>query len=184
MDELVPAKKFQYTLTGIEFDPQLTFEEWAAIGGGLLELHYMTPIRIGIWLCEGERRWGETFAQAVDITHLSVDTLAHYKSTMSRVPAEVRQPGLTLSHYRTVAALPLEDQKKYLDEAHANNLSVRELNSLVAAEELMGKDHRLHGMKAKIKLRPHCAVCGAMDVPLVTLCHQCKKGDHQCMNPK
>lgn len=160
MSEIGPVKKFWYTPTGIEFDPGLTIEEWAAIGEGLLELHYMTPIRLGIWLCEGEQKFGETYAQAVEITHLSVDTLAHYKSTMGRVPPEVRQSGLTLSHYREVVKLPIKDQGRFLKEAFDQKLSVRKLAELVSGKPIVE--------------RRCCHQCGRVGVPLITICEDCK----------
>lgn len=132
--ELEPRKKFRLLPTGAEFEEELTQVEWANVGIDLFNIHAMTPIWIGDWLNWGEGKWGEMYAQAVDITKLSVDTLAHYRSTMGRIPKENRREGLSFSHYREVAKLPVEEQKLVLDRIVQDKLSVRGLRSAMAGE--------------------------------------------------
>jgi hypothetical protein len=157
--EIGEPKKFSMDSTGLTVQEGITFEEWSEIGRGLFEVHAMSPIWIGDWLNEGEKRWGETYAQAVDITKLSVDTLAHYRSVMGSVPRSVRYPGGTLSHYRVVAGLPTEEQSKILKEAAEQNLSVRALMVRTGAVG-SGPKRSCHG-------------CGKSDVQLVLVCQEC-----------
>lgn len=168
MDELsVPKKKFRLLDTGANFEEDISFEEWRQAGAGLFEIHKMSAVWIGDWLTTGERKFGETFSDALEITGLSIDSLAHYRSTMGRVPPEVRQPGLSLSHYREVAKLPTEDQARFLKEAAEKQLSVRKLAELVSGKPIVE--------------RRCCHRCGRTGVSLVTICNDCNsnQGENQ-----
>lgn len=92
----------------------MTYEEWAAVGATMQTINRMSAIWLGDWLCEGERRYGETYAEAILFTDKSIEQLTQYKWVMGSVPREVRQPGLSFTHYRLVAKLPLERQRDLL----------------------------------------------------------------------
>ena len=137
MGELSPFNNSKFRL-GNGFlevvDETLSFAEWEEFGKGLVLIHNLSPLWIGDWLCEGDRRWGEMYAQAEAITGLSVDTLSHYKYVASSVPKENRIVGLKLSHYRAVAKMPVGEQKEVLEDAAKDKLTVAELKLKIAVE--------------------------------------------------
>ena len=57
-------------VTPVSWQPptELTFEEWTAIGNTLQQVGASLNWWIGDWLNYGERKWGEMYAQAVEVT--------------------------------------------------------------------------------------------------------------------
>lgn len=111
-----------------------TYEEWAAFAKPLGALVKQSLWLLGDWLIAGEQRFGEMYAQALDLTGLDYDTLRTAKWLAGRFPPERRRDNLTWSHHREVAALPVEQQERLLDLAAPTDanpqmprLSTREL---------------------------------------------------------
>lgn len=87
-----------------------SYESWAARGLELMHAHNRTCWELGDWLNEGERKWGETYAQAHDATLISYQTLANYSWVTREYPADTdaRQykDDLSFSHHKVALGLP------------------------------------------------------------------------------
>lgn len=110
---------------------QMTYDEWRTIGATMQQLSRYIPMWLGDWLNEGERRYGETYTEAILFTDRSIEQLQQYKWVMGKVPISVRQDNLTFTHYRLVAKLPEDEQAHWLAIAHKNELSTEELRQLI-----------------------------------------------------
>lgn len=84
----------------------------------------------------GEHKWPEEYAQAIDglRTHLRPKTLTNAMRVCKAVKAEVRGQKLTLGHLDAIARLPETDQKKMVEIAEAEDLTVAALRKIVKIE--------------------------------------------------
>ena len=137
--------KFSITPTGIQFNDDITEQEWAALGQQLGEIHNSMSFAIGDWINYANNRWGERYDEAMSITGLSYQTLALYSHVSRKVQFFTRVKNLDHSIHRTVAKLKDPDEQKYwLDLAQKKNLSVRRLiksinfGRLATEEEVQG----------------------------------------------
>jgi N6-adenosine-specific RNA methylase IME4 len=82
---------------------------------------------IGDWLNYGERRYGEKYSQGVEATGLEYQTLANFAWVARRVEPSRRREDLSWGHHAEIAALEPGEQDRLLEQAVAEELSVREL---------------------------------------------------------
>lgn len=100
-------------LTGVD----LTWERYVGVLALLGTLHRRIAFYVGDALNDGERRFGEAMAQAVDVLGMSEHTLVNRRWVCSRVPPARRRPELSFSHHDAVAALGPREQRRWLSEA-------------------------------------------------------------------
>jgi len=117
------------TPTGLVLPSDLTYEEYEAVGFALSLLKRKVTWAIADWIIYGERRFGERYAQACEVTGLAKGTLMNYVSTGLRVPPERRRAGLGMGHHTEVAKLEPQEQIEWLDKAATNGWSREELRS-------------------------------------------------------
>lgn len=123
---LVPGVKLH--TTGLTLPPRLTFEEWTNVGAWLLHVGRAINWAIGDWLADGERRYGETYAQAADVTGYEEPTLMTMAWVARKVTTSIRSENLSWSHHREVASLEDAAEMRYwLNQAEEGNWSVRML---------------------------------------------------------
>ena len=106
---------------------EMSFEQWQNLGATLQQIDASLPWWIGDWLNYGEWAWGEAYAQAVEITGMSVDRLNNYKWIANKIDVAQRREDLSWSHHRAVAAFDPELQADWLERAIENGWSVNEL---------------------------------------------------------
>jgi hypothetical protein len=132
---LIPLPSFQVTRLGLLLTDVPEYDEWAAMGlqlqGLARSLHWLT----GDWLNIGEREYGETYAQAIEATGYSVQTLMNAKYVCARIPIERRRENLSYSHHAEVASLPPDEQDAWLDQAEQEGWSRSELRKQVTQRE-------------------------------------------------
>lgn len=112
----------------------LSFEEWADQGRRLGTLGRTAGWWIGDWLIFGNDVYGERYARAKRITGYDVQTLMNMVYVASRFEISRRRETLSWSHHAEVAALPPEDQDRWLDRAEADRLSVKCLRDALRYE--------------------------------------------------
>lgn len=87
-----------------------TYEQWAARGLELMRQHNRTCWMLGDWINEGEKAWGEKYAQAHEDTLISYGTLANYAWVTREYPpdTDARQfeNDLSFSHHKVALGLP------------------------------------------------------------------------------
>jgi N6-adenosine-specific RNA methylase IME4 len=122
----------QATRTGWQLPEALTFEEWDACGRGLDHVDGALMWWRGDWLRFGERKYGETYAQAIETTGDNYQTLRNAQWVAGAFELSRRRDILSWSHHAEVAGI--EDaatQDRFLDEAESENLSKRQLRQRV-----------------------------------------------------
>lgn len=112
----------------------LTFNEWLDVGYLLKDIHGSIMFWLGDWLNYGENRYGETYAQAVEVSGYSPQTLADAKWVASRIKPSFRNETLSFAHHRAVAPLNQKDQSKWLKKAQADKLTSSVLRLAVRGE--------------------------------------------------
>lgn len=117
--------------------PEATpFDEWSSIGRTLQQMERSVMWWIGDWLRFGERKYGETYSQAIEATGLKTDALRQAKWVAEQYPETVtRVTDLSWTHHREAAALPQEERQAVLEYAASEKLSTRELRALCSQEK-------------------------------------------------
>jgi hypothetical protein len=143
-------ENFKFTLTGLEVVGKPTFPHCERKYIELSELKRLTPIWLGDMLNYMEKVYGDKYAQVLDPTGYSYQTAANQKSVMGKVSPEVRQPGLTFTHYRIASPFERSEQRKLLKKAKDENLNTTAFNHLARIEKRKAE----HGtLPPKVKLQ-------------------------------
>jgi N6-adenosine-specific RNA methylase IME4 len=127
---------FTLSRTGLLFDGEPTYEQWLEAGKLLRLMEGSVHWAIGDWLSGGERRYGEKYAEAVEATGFSPQTLMNDKWVAERVEFSRRRENLTFSHHAEVAPLPPAEQKRWLAKAEKEDWARFELRAAVRKERL------------------------------------------------
>lgn len=130
------------TETSLTLPPDTPYDQCEALVGMLGQLHGMGPWLIGDALNHIEKVYGETYAQAAEITGLSPQTLQNYTSTCNRIPRSRRRKPLKISFsiHSEFAWMPPKEQEEWLRRVSREGMTreqVREeLAPLRAAKRL------------------------------------------------
>ena len=137
--------KFSITSTGIQFNEDLSFEEWDDLGQKLAPIGKSIGFIIGDWINYGEQRWGNKYEEALERTGLAYTTLAHYAYVSRRVQFCFRKQNLDYTIHATVAKIKdPEEQRHWLEMAAQHKLGKRRLQKsinfgrLATEEEVQG----------------------------------------------
>ena len=118
--------------THIVLRPDLSFAEWEDALRWLGTVARGVQFWVGDALNYGEHAFGEKYAQAIDVTGLSVQTLMNWAWVAANVAPVRRSAELSWSHHLAVAALEPGSQSELLGNARAGGWSSRELKAQVA----------------------------------------------------
>lgn len=142
MNELaIESPKFTLAPNGLQFDGELTRDEWNQLGVQIGRVGKSIGFIIGDWLNYAERQWGETYADAIELTGLDYGTLANFAYVAKRVGFSSRNEKLDFAHHMVVAKLKdPDDQREWLANAERNNMSVRRLRKSVAAGRIVSQE--------------------------------------------
>lgn len=121
--------------TSLELPLGLSFDDWAGMGKTLSRMYRSVGWWIGDWYIYGENRFSEEVWQVADDLGVAHETITDWVRICSQYPPEVRSEDLSISHYRTVIALPPAERAELLIEAAATGMNVRELRAKVGGEE-------------------------------------------------
>lgn len=167
-----PAK---ITSTNLEFKGHLDYGEWKQTLFKVVQVSDGSNWWLGACLVEGEARFGEDYAQAIDEAKISPDRAMACKYVYERVPDLIRIKELRWSHHREIAPLEkLEDRQYWITECYKNSWSVVELKrQLEEAGMRKSRQPRLEGppdeqngdsgdSSADIEA---CGCCGALPAP-------------------
>lgn len=105
------------TGTELVLPEDLTFEEWEHVGHTIRHAAKAALWWWGDWLNFGERKYGETYAQALEASDYSYDGLKAAAWVSRQVEMVRRRTNLPWSHHREVAALEPDEQDRYLEAA-------------------------------------------------------------------
>jgi hypothetical protein len=123
------------TRTSMELRPGLTKSEWLEVGRTCALIERASRWWIGDFLNYGERAYGDTYQEAMDLFDLEYGTLANAKWIASEFEFSCRHENLKFEHHYVVASLEPDVREYWLDRA-ANAVpswSVRELKARIKA---------------------------------------------------
>jgi len=99
--------------------------DWVVQGRKLGVMGRSAAWWIGDWLRYGNLEYGEKYMRAARITGYDVQSLMNMVYVASHFDASRRRETLSWSHHSEVAALPREQQERWLDRASDRTLAVR-----------------------------------------------------------
>lgn len=133
---VLPAgDRVTYTPTGLIFAEGTTFEDWIAVGRALRAITAAIQWLVGDWLHYGEARFGEQFAQYADLIGVRKKTLQNWAWVSGRVPLSRRRENLSWAHHAEVAALPPDEQERWLAAAEMHGWTRRQLRAAITGED-------------------------------------------------
>ena len=128
----LPGKVLAHAL---ELPEGLSQERWRGVGKQFGQIEGSIMWWIGDWLNYGERRWGEIYKEAIEITGKDYSTLVHAASMASKFELGRRRPNLTWSHHREVAALDPPIADTLLARAEQQDLSRNQVRQEVKQQK-------------------------------------------------
>lgn len=137
--------------THLVLDPDITWERYESICRFAGRLARASAWWVGDLINQGEALWGEKYAQAVDLTGLSPDTLQNYSYVSRKIPFSSRRPDLSFGHHEAVAKFLPQEQEQWLDRAADEGLSRSQLREAIredAAEEPRDRPQLVDAAKA------------------------------------
>ncbi len=121
-----------YSAVALKLAPDLSFDEWAAIGSQLQTASAAVSWWLGDWWAFGEAKYGERAAQAMDPDFpWALQTCMNAARVGRRVETYRRREALTFAHHEAVAALEPKVQDELLDQAIAEGWTRAELRAAV-----------------------------------------------------
>jgi hypothetical protein len=129
-----PARLVGLTTTSWRPQGELDLRDWAAQGHRLGVIGRAAGWWVADWLCYGNERFGDRYARAARITGYDVQTLMNMVCVASSIEPSRRRENLSFSHHAEVAALPPDEQDRWLDRAIRDRLSVRCLREEIRRE--------------------------------------------------
>ena len=124
--------KFTITPAGIQFNEELTFEEWDVLGQKLAPLGRSIGFIIGDWINYGEERYGEKYDEALARTKITYQTLRDFSYVARKVELSWRHDNLSFEHHKVVAKLKTQEEKQHwLGVADQEGLSYRRLRKSI-----------------------------------------------------
>ena len=115
------------TATSLELPVDLSYERYEALLSVLGRAHRTLTWVIADAINEGEKRYGEKYAQAVELLNMTPETLMNYASIARKVPRERRRVGVPFSVHALVAPLEPSQQTLWLDRTVKNDWTRAEL---------------------------------------------------------
>jgi hypothetical protein len=122
---------------GLELTPSASFEDWEHIGSNLRGVNGAMNFWIGDWINQGEAKFGEKYAQAIEATEKDIGTLMNCSFVCKAIEISRRREKLSFSHHVEVAKLSPKDQNKWLQIAESENLSIRELRESIRSGKIV-----------------------------------------------
>jgi hypothetical protein len=107
--------------------------EWILLGRRLGTISRGVAWWLGDWVNYGNAAFGEKYSRAARVTGYDVQSLMNMAYVASRFDYARRREGLSWSHHAELAALAIEYQDSWLDNAELKHLSVRGLRDAIRA---------------------------------------------------
>ena len=123
---------FHFTSVGVRFTGKPDLNDWKGPLQFALWCQRAGPWWIGDLLNAGEDRFGDSFSQMCE-GMVSAEMLNRYASVARRVPIQNRIATLSWSAHAAVARLPLDQQKRLLQEADRHGWTSDELRTKARA---------------------------------------------------
>lgn len=109
----------------------MSYAQWSEIGSKFQYVSGSLNWWLGDWLNEGEKRYGETYSQAIELTGHRNEYLRDCKWIAGAVKLSARTDKVSWTHHKYVAHLPESEQQLWLEHAEDHGLSSRELKAVL-----------------------------------------------------
>ncbi|MBB5958524.1 hypothetical protein FHS29_005132 [Saccharothrix tamanrassetensis] len=117
------------TRVGLRIPDSLNFDTWERAGVQLSRIADSSVWCLGDWLIYGQSNYVDRYRQAVEMAGLEYQTLRNYAWVARRFELWRRHEKLSFQHHAEVAALPPDEQDRWLDRAEQNNWSRNQLRN-------------------------------------------------------
>lgn len=124
---------FLFTKTGIVLTRSDEYDEWAGAAEWAQDMDEALQFCIGDLIEHGEHKYGEKYSQVLRATGYAEQTAKNITRVTRAIPPERRRPDLHFSQHEAVAALPVEEQEKWLDRCEAEGLTREQLRVQIKA---------------------------------------------------
>jgi hypothetical protein len=121
------AEQVAMSSVGCELGDSLDLEAWIRLGMRLGTIGRASAWWIGDWVNYGNARFGEKYSRAARVTGYDVQSLMNMALVSSKFQISRRREKLSWSHHAELAALPEDEQERWLDQAERTRLSVHAL---------------------------------------------------------
>lgn len=132
----IQINNFILSPNGLKTVGDPSFEEWLQAGEFIRKANGAVHFWIGDWLNYGEKKWGETYMEAVKLTRFDIKTLRNDKWVAARVTPERRKNELSFEHHKEVAEFDADEQEALLNEALNKSLNRDAFRKFVNQREL------------------------------------------------
>ena len=122
--------------TDIVLPEDFSYEQWEALLAYTCQLNTSTKWWIAKLINEGERRYGEMYAQAITLTGMTYSTIVDWCYVERNVPSEIRLEALRFSHHKLVAGMAYVDQRRWLRWAAKEGWTVEEMRDAIKRTRL------------------------------------------------
>lgn len=126
-----PLPSYTILPHGLCFDSPPNYEEWLAIGSQLMQVGRSISFQLGDWLNFGQANYGNKYTEGMARTGIPYKTLANYAYIAAQVSQSLREPSLGHEHHAAVAKLVPSEQKRWLEVAVNQDLSVARLRKSI-----------------------------------------------------
>jgi len=124
---------------GLSLPEGISFESWRELGCRVTLVVNCSAWWLGDWLVYGEHAYGDRYKQAIADTSLGYKTLRNYAWVSRRFPLSRRRDTLSFGHHAEVAALPDDEQDRWLARAQQLNWSCSRLRRGLEAAKLASR---------------------------------------------
>lgn len=140
-DEALTLGAFRLTATGLVVRGRPSFDDWQECGLVLQRFESGVQFWIGDWLNYGAARkdYGDKYDDAIAIIDRERPTLRDYAYVAQSVSLSRRRDNLSFSVHREVAPLDPGQQKRILDRASKEQLTVSAVRELVRRDVHTGR---------------------------------------------
>ena len=117
------------TRVGLRLPESLNFGTWERAGLQLARIADSSAWCLGDWLVYGQSNYVDRYRHAVETAGLEYQTLRNYAWVARRYELWRRHEKLSFQHHAEVAALPPEEQDRWLKRAEENGWSRNQLRN-------------------------------------------------------
>ncbi|MEV7192280.1 LmbU family transcriptional regulator [Streptomyces sp. NPDC093510] len=119
------------TRVGMEIPEVLAYSKWEHAGQRLSGIATSSSWCLGDWLLYGQRAYTDRYHRAIEAAGLDYQTLRNYAWVARRFEIDRRWEALSFQHHAEVAALPAEEQDRWLGHATEQGWSRNKLRESI-----------------------------------------------------
>lgn len=133
--------------------------EWLSAGRRLGAIGRCSQWWIGDWIRFGTARWGEKYTEAARVTGYDVASLRNMAWVASQFDLSLRSDKLSWSHHVLLAPLGEDEQRRWIEQAVEQRLSVADLRLELRARR-HGERERVSASSGSAREEGVCPHCG------------------------